>query len=167
MAVQRASERVGPLGMSGRATFSQGTFEATGLEAASADAVISVDALQYVPDKAAALVEVARILRPGGRFAFVAFELDPDRVAGMPFWEDAVPDYRPLLKQVGFDVNEYSQIPHWADQVEAGFGAILAQHDTLEAELGEAAAAATVMEAALTIELRPYCGHVLAVATRN
>jgi len=167
MAAKRASERAGPLGMSGKATFSQGTFEATGLEPASADAVMSVDALQYVPDKTAALVEVARIIRPGGRFAFVAFELDPDRVAGLPFWEDAVPDYRPLLEQVGFEINEYSQMPHWADQVEAGFGAILAQQDALEAELGEAAAAAMVMEAAVTIELKPYCGHVLAAATRN
>ena len=111
MATKRASERAGPLGMSGRATFSQGTFETTGLEPASADAVMSVDALQYVPDKSAALVEVARILRPRGRFAFVAFELDPDRVAGLPLWEDAISDYRPLLEQVGFEVNQYGQIP--------------------------------------------------------
>ncbi len=167
MAAQRASERAGLLGMSGRATFTQGTFAATGLEAGSADAVMSVDALQYVPDKTAALVEVARILRPGGRFAFVAFELDPDRVAGLPFWQDAISDYRPLLAQIGFDINEYSQTPHWADQVEAGFGAILAQQVALVAELGEAAAAAAVLEAAVTIELKPYCGHVLAAATRN
>ena len=166
MATKRASERVGPLGMSGRATFGQGTFDATGLDPASADAVMSVDALQYVPDKTAALVEVARILRPGGRFAFVAFELDSDRVAGLPFWEDAISDYRPLLEQVGFEVKQYGQIPHWEDQVTAGFGAILVQRDTLEAELGEAAAAVTFMEATITTELKPYCGHVLAVATR-
>ena len=165
-AAKRASERVGPLGMSGRATFSQGTFGATGVEPASADAVMSVDALQYVPDKKAALVEVVRILRRRGRFAFVAFELDPDRVAGLPFWEDAISDYRPLLEEVGFEVNQYGQIPHWEDQVAAGFGAILAERETLEAELGEAAAAATLMEAAVTTELKPYCGHVLAVATR-
>ena len=152
--------------MSGRVTFSQGTFEATGLEPASADAVMSVDALHYVPDKSAALVEVAGILRPGGRFAFVAFELDPDRVTGLPIWEDAISDYRPLLEQVGFEVNQYGQIPNWEDQVAAGFGAILDQRDTLEAELGEAAAAATVMEATVTTELKPYCGHALAVATR-
>ena len=166
MATKRASERVGPLGMSGRATFSQGTFEATGLEPASADAVMSVDALQYVSDKSAALVEVARILRPGGRFAFVAFELDPDRVAGLPIWETAISDYRPLLEQVGFEVNQYDQIAHWEDQVAGGFGAILDQRGTLEAELGEAAAAAMFMEATVTTELKPYCGHVLAVATR-
>jgi SAM-dependent methyltransferase len=167
MAVQRASERASVLRMSDRATFRQGTFGSTGLASFSADAVMSIDALQYVPDKRAALVEVARILRPGGRFAFVAFELDPGRVSGMPFWEDAVPDYRPHLEQVGFDIIEYNQIPHWADQVEAAFGAILAERDALEVELGEAAAAATVMEAAVTIELKPYCGHVLAVATRS
>ena len=166
MAASQACKRAGPLGMGGRTTFGQGTFEATGLETASADAVMSVDALQYVPDKRAALVEVARILRLRGRFAFLAFELDPERVAGLPFWEDAISDYRPLLEQVGFDIIEYNQIPHWADQVVAGFGTILAHRDALEAELGEAAAAATVMEAALTLELRPYCGHVLAVATR-
>ena len=166
MAATQAFKRVGALGMGARATFDQGTFEATGLEPASADAVMSVDALQYVRDKSAALVEVARILRPRGRFAFVAFELDPDRVAGLSFWEDAISDYRPLLEQVGFEVNHYGQIPHWEDQVAAGFGAILAQRDTLEAELGEAAAAATFMEATVTTELKPYCGHVLAVATR-
>jgi SAM-dependent methyltransferase len=163
MAIQRASERVGPLGMSGKAIFRQGTFETTGLESASADAVMSVDALQYVPDKAAALTEVARILRPGGRFAFVAFELDPDRVAGL--WDDPTSDYRPLLEELGFSVEKYSQIPHWQDQVSAGFGAVLGERAALEAELGEAAAAAIVVEAAVTTELKPYCGHVLAVAT--
>jgi SAM-dependent methyltransferase len=166
MAVIRASERAGPLGMAGRAAFRQGTFEATDLEQASADAVMSVDALQYVPDKTKALAEVARILRPGGRFALMAFELDFDRVAGLPFWDDAVSDYRPLLQRVGFDVIRYDQIPNWSGQVAAGFGAILAQRDALEAELGEAAAAATIMEAALTTELRPYSGHILAIAAR-
>ena len=165
-AAKRAAERAGPLGMTGRATFRQGTFEATGLSAASADAVMSVDALQYAPDKTRALAEVARILRPGGRFAFVAFELDPDRVAGLPFWEDPVPNYRPLLEHVGFEVIRYEEIPNWPDQVAACFGAILAQRDALNAELGEAAAAVTIMEAAITTELKPYCGHVLAVAAR-
>ena len=82
MAAKRATERAGALGMSERATFTQGTFEATGLESASADAAMSVDALQYVPDKSKALAEAARLLRPGGHFAFVAFELDTERVQG-------------------------------------------------------------------------------------
>ncbi len=167
MAIKRAAERAGPLGMSGRATFIQGTFEATRLESGSADAVMSVDALQYVPDKTKALAEVTRVLRSGGRFAFVAFELDPERVTGLPFWNDPVPDYRPRLESVGFEVVEYGEIPRWSDQVSAGFSAVVAQRDALESELGEAAAAAVVMEAAVTMEVRPYCGHILAVAIRR
>lgn len=166
-AVMRATERAQPLGMGGRATFNQGTFEATGLESASADAAMSTDALQYVPDKSRALAEVARILRPGGRFAFISFELDPQHVSGVPFWQDPVPDYRPRLEQAGFEIVRYDQLPNWRDQVAAGYGAIVAHQETLVAELGEAAAAATVMEAAVTLELEPYCGHVLAVATRT
>jgi SAM-dependent methyltransferase len=166
MAAKRATERAGPLQMTGRATFSQGTFAATGLDAASADAVMSIDALQYAPDKTQALIEVARILRPGRRLAFIAFELDPERVAGLPFWQDPVPDYRPLLEHVGFEIVSYDEIPNWQGQVAAGFGAILAQREALEAEFGEAAAAAAIMEATVTTELKPYCGHVLAVAAR-
>jgi SAM-dependent methyltransferase len=154
--------------MSGRATFRRGTFDATGLESASVDAVMSVDALQYVPNKTRALAEVARIVRPGGCFAFVAFELDRDRLVDLPFWEDPVSDYRPILEDVGFEVNRYDQIPHWAEDVAAGFGAILAEQNALRIELGEeAAAAATVTEAAITTDVRPYCGHVLAVTTRH
>jgi len=167
MAAKRATERAGDLGLGGWATFTQGTFEATGLESDSADAAMSVDALQYVPDKSKALAEVSRVLRPGGRFAFVAFELDSERVAGLPFWDDPVPDYRPRLESAGFEIVSYDQIPGWGDQVAAGFGAVLQQRDALETELGEAAAAATVMEAAVTIEIKPYCGHVLAVTTRS
>lgn len=95
VAVERAKERAATLGMAARAAFAQGSFEQTGIDSASADAVMTVDALQYARDKRKALVEVARILCPGGRFAFVAFELDAERVAGLPVWDDPVSDYRP------------------------------------------------------------------------
>ena len=167
VAVQRATERAEGLGMSGRAEFRQGSFEDTGLGAGSADAVMTVDALQYAPSKAKALAEVARVLRPGGRFAFAAFELDEARVAGLGVWDDPVDDYRPLLEESGFTVLSYDQIPDWQDHLTAGFAAVVAQRDRLEAELGEAAAAALVLEASVTLELRPYCGHVLALAARN
>jgi hypothetical protein len=68
---------------------------------------------------------------------------------------------------VGFEVARYDQIPNWSDQLAAGFGAVLEQREVLEAELGEAAAAAVVMEAAVTTEIRPYCGHVSVVTTRR
>jgi SAM-dependent methyltransferase len=168
VAVARAGERVDAVGLAGRAEFAQGTFESTGVEASSADAVMTIDALQYAPDKRKALVEIARILRPGGRFGFVAFELDAERIAVMPgVWEDPVGDYRPLLVATGFDVLTYEQIPGWESHVADGFGAVVAQRDRLEAELGPAAAAAMLMEATLTLELEPYRGHVLSIAVRS
>lgn len=166
VAVERAAECAAALGMSDRAEFGQGSFEQTELASVSVDAAMTVDALQYAPDKTKALIEVARILRPGGRFAFVAFELDPSRVDGLPVWDDPVDDYRPLLAQTGFDTVSYDQTPNWQEQVTAGFGAVVAEQERLEAELGRAAARAAVLEATITLELKPYCGHVLAVAIR-
>jgi hypothetical protein len=123
--------------------------------------------LQYAPDKTKAMIEVARILRPGRRFAFVAFELDAKRTEGLPVWSDPVGDYRPVLEHAGFETLRYDQTPNWQDQVAAGFGAVVAEREALEVELGPAAAAATVLEASLTLELQPYRGHVLAVAVRT
>jgi SAM-dependent methyltransferase len=167
VAAERATERARVLGMTDRAQFGPGSFEQTGLPSGSADAVMTVDALQYAPDKAKAVSEIARIVRPGGRFAFVAFELDAERIAALPVWADPVDNYRPLLERAGFEVLGYEQIPAWRDQVAAGFGAVVAHREVLAAELGEAAAAATVLEASITLELQPYCGHVCCVCVRR
>lgn len=166
IAVERALERAAALGMQGRAEFGQGTFEQTGIADQSADAAMTVDALQYAPDKTKALAGVARLLRRGGRFALAAFELDADRVAGLPVWGDPVGDYRPLLERAGFRIVSYEQIPDWQEQVAAGYKAVVAAREALEAELGPPAAAAVELEATITLELRPYCGHVLALAVR-
>jgi ubiquinone/menaquinone biosynthesis C-methylase UbiE len=164
VAVERANERVSEVGMTGRAEFRQGSFEQTGLRAAAADAVMTIDALQYAPNKTKAIAEVARILRPSRRFGFVAFELDAERVAGLNVWDDPVGDFRPLLDAAGFEVLRYEQIEGWQDQVAHAFGAVVAEQEALESELGHAAMAALVLEASITLELRPYRGHVLAVA---
>jgi ubiquinone/menaquinone biosynthesis C-methylase UbiE len=54
--------------------FAVSTATAVGLASACATAAMSIDSLQYVPDKRATFREVARLLRPGGRFVFTAFE---------------------------------------------------------------------------------------------
>jgi ubiquinone/menaquinone biosynthesis C-methylase UbiE len=51
------------VGLGERVRFQVGDLTATGLPDASCDAVMSLDVLVFVPDKAAALREVARILR--------------------------------------------------------------------------------------------------------
>lgn len=165
VAVERAADNAAGLGLAALASFRQGSFERTGLDQASADAAMSVDALQYAPNKARALAEMARVLRLGGILGFVAFELDADRVNGLPIWnDDPVSDYRPLLEQAGFELLEYRQLPGWRDQLTAAFDAIIAERDVLTAELGGSAAEALVLEASITVETRPYIGHVLALA---
>jgi SAM-dependent methyltransferase len=165
VAVERATERATALAMDGRAEFGQGSFEETHIESGSADAVMTVDALQYAPDKTKALTEMARIVRPGGRLAIVAFELDADRIAGFPAWTDPVGDYRPLLELAGFDVLSYEQLRNWQAQVTEGFEAVLAAREALEDEMGPAAAP-LMLEASITLDLHPYSGHVLALAVR-
>lgn len=167
VAVRRAAERALALGLSSRAEFARGTFASTGLATESVDAVMTVDALQYAPSKADSMTEVARVLRPGGRFVMVAFELDAAKLEGLPVWTDPVGDYRPLLDGAGFDVLAYETIPGWDESVRAGFGAALAELDALRSELGEVAADAIALEASITLDLEPYSGHVMAVAVRS
>jgi SAM-dependent methyltransferase len=56
----------------------------TGLPDESLDAALSVDAPFYVADLLAALRETARVLRPGARFIFTLFEIDPIQAAQRP-----------------------------------------------------------------------------------
>ncbi len=60
------------------------------------DAAMSSFVLQLVPSRPAALREIARVVRPGGRFAYVTWLLD-----GTPFRPDQVFDQ--LLDEYGFE----------------------------------------------------------------
>lgn len=76
--VANASRRAAELGLGSLVQFRTGDLTATGLPPASCDGAICLDVLPFVPDKAAAFREVARILpperglrsRPGSRAGF-------------------------------------------------------------------------------------------------
>jgi SAM-dependent methyltransferase len=162
-----ARARARGVGLAGRARFEHGTFEQTNLPDGVADAAMSVEALQYAPDKRAAASEVFRVLRPGGRLAFIAFEVEPAKVAGVPvLGVDPVPNYVPLLEAAGFEIESYVETPGWRERVNGAFGAIVDARDTLVAEMGERAAAGAVAEAMLTVEIKPYSRRVSAAARR-
>lgn len=163
-----AGERAARRAMSDRATFRRGSFSDTGLPDRAMDAAMSLDALQYADDKLAAMREVARILRPGGRFAMCAFVLDPSRVAAMPgAWSDAVEDYGDPLRMAGLTVLACASTEGWRERVEAAYSAAIASREQISAEMGEVAAAALLFEMTLTLEHRPYRDRVFAVAEKD
>jgi SAM-dependent methyltransferase len=168
VAVQEAGARAGELGLAEQAQFVVGSFAKTGLEENSADGVMSEDALQYVPDKEAAIREAARILRPGGRLVFSAYELEPERAANMVVLNvDPADDYRPFLTKAGFNVEAYEEVPGWPEPMTTTYSAILNAKEDLTNEMGGAAVAALFMEMSMTLQLQPYRRRVLVAATRE
>jgi SAM-dependent methyltransferase len=161
----QARRRDENLGFGERARYHPGTFAATRLDDASVDGVLTVDGIQYAPDKRAAFGEARRILRSGGRLAFSAFELDPERVSGRPvFGVDPIADYAPLLDDAGFAIDWYRESAGWAERVAATFAAVVDAMPALTQEMGETAATALRREAALTLQIQPYRRRVVVAA---
>jgi SAM-dependent methyltransferase len=132
-AVEAATAHASALGLADRARYQVGTFAQTGLGTASVDAVVSVDALLFAPDKEAACVELARVLRPGGRLAATTWDYHSQPVGRPP----QVDDHRPLLHRAGFAVEAYEETVDWRDRQQAITDGLLASVDELAAESGE------------------------------
>ncbi|OLR90964.1 class I SAM-dependent methyltransferase [Actinokineospora bangkokensis] len=132
-AVRAATARAQSFGLAGRATFVRGGFDDTGLGGASADGAISVDALPFAPDRAAALAEVFRVLKPGSRFVFTARE-------GAKSWT-------PLILGAGFELED--RLVHEGANARwlRLFDLWLRHEDDLRAEVGDEAAADMIAEA--------------------
>ena len=145
-----------------------GSFTALPLRPGSVDAVMSVDALQYAPDKRAAIAEMARVLRPGGTLALTVFEVDPARAAGLPvLGTDPVADYRDLLVGAGLRVDSYEQTDRWHERVTSTYQGVLDERDAVEGELGAEAFRTLELELTMTLATEPYCGRALVLATAS
>jgi SAM-dependent methyltransferase len=164
--VAHAHQRAKALGLSSLASFVVGRFDRLPLQSRTADAIVSVDALQYAPDKAAAFAECARILRAGRRLAFMAFEIDATRAAGLPvFGADPVGDFRPLLERAGFAIDIYEETPGWQERIASTDGAVRAALPTLSQEAGSWAAAALSFEISATLDSHVIQRRVFVVAS--
>jgi ubiquinone/menaquinone biosynthesis C-methylase UbiE len=141
-------------------------FEQLAIRSESAEAVMSVDALQYAANKLATFVEAARTLRPGGRLMFTAFEVDS--AAGVPvLGRDPVSDFRPLLEAAGFEVAHYEETADWMRRVTRTYEAVRGALPVLSQQLGSAAATALAVEVSLTLERAMYRRRILAAAVRR
>jgi SAM-dependent methyltransferase len=108
VAVQQASDRAALFGLADTARFVVGDLAATGLPAAIADAVVSIDALHFAADLTAAGREVLRILRPGHRLVLTGWQPRTTEDARLPGRLRI--DWATALRSVGFvDVQVESQ----------------------------------------------------------
>lgn len=90
---------------SGRLRLHSGRMESLPLEDSTLDAIISTNTIYFVPDLAAALSELVRVLRPGGRLVLGIG--DPDQMAKMPFTRHgfrlrAIDELVPIIRGAGF-----------------------------------------------------------------
>ena len=100
------------------ASYRVGDLAATGLEDASADAVVCIDAIQFASDPPAAHAELRRVLVPGGRVVLTcwqAFDRDEERV---PARLRAV-DVAAVLTAAGFVDVDVRDRPVWRESERA------------------------------------------------
>jgi len=129
--VAGACELTALVGLEDRVDVIEGNVLAVPLPDRTVDAVISQEALLHVPDKAGALGEAWRVLKPGGRLVFT------DWIAHRPLdgadtdilWQglaaqslQSIPGYETLLSQAGFELEAGEDLTReWADILEGRF----------------------------------------------
>jgi len=112
VAIEQARARAQAMGLADRADFVVGELTGTGLDAASVDAVLIVDAVQFAEPTLEAVRECRRVLVPGGRVVITCWEaVDAD--------DERVPerlrrvDLARQLAAAGFERIEVTEKPEW------------------------------------------------------
>ena len=134
---------------------------AAALAASSVDAVMSIDALQLMPDRAAVLANVERMLKPGGRFAFTTW-VARTQGEGPPF----PVDYSPLLTAAGLVSVVTREPPQWEERESAVFALIRQNGPRLREEVGDSVATLLLSEAEKMPGAYPYIRRVNIVARK-
>ncbi len=121
-----ASKRIAAAGVGDRVDIVEGDATALAFADATFDAAVSMQVIEYLADADAALQQLARVLRPGGRLVIVDTDWDSlvweaadrgraARIAAA--WNEHLPDpylprsLAPRLRDAGFSVNEVRIVP--------------------------------------------------------
>jgi SAM-dependent methyltransferase len=155
VAAKVATATAGKRNVADKARFIVADAAATGVQAASMHGALSIDALQLMPHRDAVLLEVSRILKPGGRFAFSTW-LARQPGKGPPF----PADYGPLLAAAGIDMESCHEPPDWERRELSVFALIRENVVRLRAELGDTVASGLATEAEKMPEAYPLIRRV-------
>jgi arsenite methyltransferase len=121
-----ASKRVAAFGFGDRIEILEGDATALAFADATFDAAVSIQVIEYLAEPDAALHQLARVLRPGGRLVIIDTDWDSlvwaatdrrraARIAAA--WNEHLPDpylprsLAPRLRAVGFEVREVRIVP--------------------------------------------------------
>jgi SAM-dependent methyltransferase len=132
-AVDDAARRASALGLGDRARFMVGTFDAIPAVSETAAGLMSIDALLFAPDKAAAVEEFSRVLRPGARLVVTTWDYKTQPTGRPP----QLADHRPLLAEHGFSVLAYEETTEWEANHRRLDALMLASVEELAAESGD------------------------------
>ncbi len=157
-AVAAATARISEFGLGTGAVFNLGSFYRTGLASTSCDGAVSVDALWVAPDRRRALLEVARILKPGARFVFTTWD------GNIPFMPA---DHRKNLEKAGFGIEVYEQTPGWKERQLAVYAKVLESRELLIREMGKACAMPIIKEARSTPPVLEKSARILVSAKKR
>ena len=160
VAVREATGRATDFVPSDRVRFLVGDLAASGLPDECADAVVCLDAVFFAQDRVAALREVRRLLRGGGRYAFTAPETDT------PTQPPYVTDWAVLLEAAGLELESKEDRPRFAEQLGRMYALWLEHLDKIRAEIGETAAERLETEARTVGPVLESRRHLFIVASR-
>ena len=163
LGVRISSRRAPDFLPEGRAEFREASFEQTGLPDASADGLVSMDALPFAFDQDAAFAEVRRILRPGARAVFTASSKLPSHPDYAPGDETKWPD---LIRRSGLELEEAVDRPETPLLWQRLYTHWLEHEAELRAAVGDEAAEPMLDEARNGLPLIPHKTVMLYVMRR-
>jgi SAM-dependent methyltransferase len=160
VAIQHANDRAALFGLAETARFVVGDLAATGLPDATADGVVSIDALHFAGDLAAAGREALRILRPGGRLVLTSWQRRTPDDARLP--SRLRIDWAGALRSIGVVHVQVESRPGWHDL----FTGVYREALGLGGPGDDAALAALQDEARQLLPIAELVDRVVVTATR-